>query len=1068
MKPDHSIDYPLYLLTAELENGLYWSEALFFPEVSRLAGRPPLAPLQGSLKKHMEPMTSLQLTYRQRPQRVKVQTFSVEVPPPKRSGAWSAPFCLQIFAVLHRLPLAGRLWAAHLPQLGLEVTAASPEELEREVAREVRGELQRRQILSRVVELILLQRWRKLRGKSVRLSLSDRTQSLEEKSESQLARLTRKMGGGPERAYEVEPALAQLAELLAEQNVLLVGPAGVGKSALLREFVRRRQEFRMGATAFYETSGSRLLFGEATFGGWQDRCARLIQELGKLKAILHLGNLQELLESARHRTQPYGVAGFLRPYLAAGKLQAVVEATPDQLAYVEREYPQFLESFTRLALEPAEARRTRAILAQRFPSVDPPGREAAAELHERFTSSSASPGWPVRFLNTVLRHHERPQRSHVVEAFSRQTGLPLLFLEDRIPFHRTEILDWFQQRLHGQEQAVERVVDRLGAFKSGLTRPQRPIASFLLIGPTGVGKTELARCLAEFVFQDRQRLTRLDMSEYSDPGSVRRLIGGDEMGVLVAKVRERPFQVLLFDEVEKAHPDFFDLLLQMLGDARLTDSASGRVADFSNCIILMTSNLGAASSLKGGLGFREQSQQGNFLEAVQAAFRPELINRIDEIIPFAPLSEATVLRICRQQLSLLESRDGLRNRPLELAVAPGVDAYLAQKGYDKRYGARPLQRTLDGLILAPLSQQLNAYPSQVKLKVSIEVTESGLLLSARPLNSLEKAAASEEKQRSLNERFSQLRRRYRKFEEGSVLTELRNERVRHQRSSKTVWPHQAFLERVAELGPPIEELEESALAALHEAALFEGLPERFQELQSQLQACLVEAYCLTYPQPHRVLVALYSEFPESLQQLTRAYVQWVGQQGWHVKLERVAVRKGNVLPKAPPLPDKLSQAHAQQPFSWTDQGWTRSPQLERLPIDSKALEGSAVLPSLGYLLEISGKNCLAWLSTEAGLHVHVHKGRERRVLVEVASARLHSGDPVSPFTPPAYEPPADIYRKGSIQHPVKVRTYQQDERVVQDGLGLQMALEGSAGWAEVLAALLKLCLERRAEEAVLQ
>ena len=1063
MKSNPEVEFPVYLLTAELENGLFWSEGLFFPEVSRLAGRPPLEPLKGSLKKRLEQMTSLQLAHRQRPGRVKIQAFQVDLVPPKRSGLWTEPFQLQFFAVVHQVPVSGGVWAAHLPQLQLEVTAASLPELVEEVAREVRGELQRRKILTQVVELILLQRWQNLHGKAARLQVRSLPREKEEETESQLARLTSRLMGSSQRALEREQPLQQMADLLVEQNVLLVGPSGVGKTALIHELVRRRKEFQLSATPFFETSGSRLLFGEAAFGGWQDRCDKLIQELGKLKGVLHLGNLQELLESARHQTNPYGVAGFLRPYLAGRKLQAIVEATPEQMAYVEREYPQFLEAFTPLRLEPSNGSQTRAILSGLFPTLVAQTHEAVAELHERFTSSSAAPGWAVRFLSAVVRQHPRPHRAEVVEYFSRQTGLPLLFLEDRIPFHRSQVAEWFGQRLHGQDLAVQRVVDRLAAFKSGLTRPQRPIASLLLIGPTGVGKTELARCLAEFVFQDRNRLTRLDMSEYSDPWSVKRLIGGEEMGILVSRVRDRPFQVLLFDEVEKAHPDFFDLLLQVLGDARLSDT-SGRVADFSNCLILMTSNLGADRFHKGPLGLREQSQQGGFLEAVRAAFRPELLNRIDEIIPFHPLSPDTVLRICRQELSRLTSREGLRNRPIEVVVGSGVDEHLASKGYHKLYGARPLKRTLDSLLLAPISAQINAHPAQVPLKVTLEVDGSSLRVRAVAQSTLEKASAAEEKQRKHNQKFSQLRRRYRRFERGALLTELRNEKVRHERRFKQPWPHHALLERVAELAPAIEQMEELALGALQDALLFDQLPQRFQELDDQLQAAMVSAYCLSQQDPNRILLALYSEYPEGLGRLTEAYLSFVRAQGWSLKLERVRLRKGNPPSRQPALPERLVEAHNQRPIHWTEQGWTRTPQLERTLLEPDSIP---VLPALGYILEVSGKNCAPWLRSEAGLHVHLHKGREFKILLEVSQCRMHSGDADSPYVPPAYEPPLDIHRKGVIAHPVLVRQYNQDDDVVVDSMGLKVDLPADS-WCDPVTTLLNRRLQQRAEEAVLR
>jgi len=1064
VKAQAPVKFPLYVLTALLENGLHWTEALYFPEVGRLARGTSPEPLLASLKKRLDRLAPLQMVLRQRPSRVKLKRFPVTVLPPKKnSGPWAEPIHLEVDAVIYRLRLGGkRLWAAHLPQFQLEVTAEKSAQLEAAIAKEVRSLLLRAKLLGKPGDLILMQRWQSLTGDFKRVSVQGLDPAQEEEVEKQLPRLTSRLTQeGEPRALLVDDELAQLADLLADHSVLLVGPSGCGKSALFQELARRRQDFQLAATPFFETSGARLMLGEVSFGGWQDRCQKLIEELAKIKGVVHLGNLQELLESARHSTNPYGVAGFLRPYLGAKRLQAVAEATPEQLATVEREYPQLLESFVVLRLEAATPERTRALLSRLFPAIPPQGCEAVAELHERFTSSSASPGWPVRFVHTLQRRHRRPQRSQVMEHFSRQSGLPLLFLEDNQPFVHAQVLEWFQQRLHGQDLAVERAVDRLAAFKHGLTRPQRPVASFLLIGPTGVGKTELARCLAQFVFQDRDRLTRLDMSEYSDAWSVKRLIGGAESGLLVSKVRERPFQVLLFDEVEKAHPDFFDLLLQVLGDARLSDER-GEVADFSNCLILMTSNLGAESFHKGSLGLREQSNDGQFMQAVRVAFRPELLNRIDEIIPFQALTPATVLRICQWELSRLGQRQGLRTRSVELKIGPNVDRLLADQGYHKLYGARPLKRCLDRLLLGPLSQQLNAHPAQVALKVHIEVSQTNrqaLLVRAYPQATLDKANLQQEKQRECNHAVSQLRRRYRRLEKGPAVLELRNEKVRHEQRFQTAWPHSDFLRHLDELGPRVNDLEEMALGALLDPQLFDQLPVRVGQLAEEVESALLQAYCLVQPQPHHALLALYSESRESLHFLTQAYLDALEVRGWSLKLELLTLRKGNPPALKGVLPERLQELHQQRPFTLSEQGFTWFPQLERSlwPIEKRNRP-----TAVGILIEVTGKFCSPWLRSEGGMHKLIHKGREDSVLVEASSAPRVSGDAQHPFVPPAYQPPADVHRRGALQHPVQVRTWNLDEGICLDPVVGKIPVEPGS-----LRLILEKRLFRRAGEAAL-
>ena len=237
---------------------------------------------------------------------------------------------------------------------------------------------------------------------------------------------------------------------------------------------------------------------------------------------------------------------------------------------------------------------------------------------------------------------------------------------------------WFAARVVGQSDAVNLVTDLLATVKAGLTRPNRPIASLLFIGPTGVGKTEMAKAVAEFLFGSKDRLTRFDMSEYADPVAVRRLVGGafGSEGLLTAKVREQPFSVLLLDEVEKADGSFFDLLLQVLGEARLTD-AGGRLADFRNTVVILTSNLGAESYRRGtpgfvGSGVGKAESQEHFARAVEQFLRPEMFNRLDRIVPFAPLGTEVIRTIADREWQKVLHRDGVRFRELTLDRAAGA------------------------------------------------------------------------------------------------------------------------------------------------------------------------------------------------------------------------------------------------------------------------------------------------------------------------------------------------------------------------------------------------------------
>lgn len=300
---------------------------------------------------------------------------------------------------------------------------------------------------------------------------------------------------------------------------------------------------------------------------------------------------------------------------------------------------------------------------------------------------------------------------HIAEVVSRWTGIPVTRLGQNEKHRLIGLAERLHQRVVGQDQAVGAVAEAVLRSRAGLGRPQQPTGSFLFLGPTGVGKTELAKALAEQLFDDENLLIRIDMSEYMEQHSVSRLIGAppgyvghEEGGQLTEAVRRRPYSVVLFDEVEKAHISVFNTLLQVLDDGRLTDG-QGRTVDFRNTVIIMTSNLGAEHLLSGLTGkITMQAARDRVMQAVRKHFRPELLNRLDEIVVFDPLSHEQLRKVARLQMKDVASR--LAERGIALAVTDAALDYVLAESYDPAYGARPIRRWLEKKVVTELSRML--------------------------------------------------------------------------------------------------------------------------------------------------------------------------------------------------------------------------------------------------------------------------------------------------------------------------------------------------------------------------
>jgi ATP-dependent Clp protease ATP-binding subunit ClpC len=547
--------------------------------------------------------------------------------------------------------------------------------------------------------------------------------------------LTRLAGSGrlgrlDQRDPLVERVLAALAAP-GRSSVLLVGPRDVGKTALVGEVAARMAAGdvppAMEGRRLWRISANELIAGARYTGMWQARGRALLGHARDERAVYVMGDPVGIIDAGRWSESSNNLGRLLQPAIESGEISVICECSQEALAAVAKKEPGFLEAFHRIEMrEPSAADASQIVLAAAGRLAAAHGVEfdesaviAAIELTTRFETYTALPGKAVRLLEEVVQRSvggdgsDALDREDVTAAFSQRTGLPRVILSDELRLDLNETTAFLERRVLGQQTAVSAMVDIVAIIKAGLQVGTKPLGSYFFVGPTGVGKTELAKAVAELLFSSRERMIRFDMGEYRSGDAVAKLIGSgwrsEEEGELTRRVREQPFCVLLLDEIEKAHPDVFDALLSVLGEGRLTD-ASGRTADFRNAVVIMTSNLGATRVDKQGLGFAADSGQQTetrrqrFVAEAERFFRPEFFNRIDRVVAFDSLAKESILRIARREVGRLLMREGITRRQLLIEVDDAVVDFCAEAGFDPQYGARPLQRQIEDTISRPLAR----------------------------------------------------------------------------------------------------------------------------------------------------------------------------------------------------------------------------------------------------------------------------------------------------------------------------------------------------------------------------
>jgi len=568
-----------------------------------------------------------------------------------------------------------------------------------------------------------------------------------------------------------EKEIARAMQILirrTKNNPVLIGQAGVGKTAIAEGLALRivsgdvPQELQGRKVLALEMGA--MVAGSKFRGEFEERLKAVLDEVKQAagEIILFIDELHTVV-GAGAADGAIDASNMMKPALARGELQALGATT-------EAEYRRYIEKdaalerrFQPILVEEPDAETAIEMLLALRPkyeahhkvSMTDEAIEAAVRLSQRYVTERKLPDKAVDLIDEAasklrIDAQAMPPGDMTVTTedigalVASWPGIPV----DRLVGAEADRLLHMERRLHnrvvGQDKAVTAVSDAIRRARAGLSDPNRPIGSFIFLGPTGVGKTELARALAEYLFDDEQNMVRVDMSEYMEKHSVSRLIGAppgyvgfDDGGQLTEAVRRRPFRVVLFDEIEKAHPDVFNVLLQILEDGRLTDS-HGRTVDFRNTVVILTSNLGTAEAGREGVGFLAQAslqddvaKRTNAIEeALKKAFRPEFLNRIDDTIIFDPLSVEQIGSVVG--LMMADVSDRLSEHGVSIALTDAARDWLVQKGFDAVYGARPLRRAIQRYVENDLSRKILAGDISDGDLVTVDANSDGLTFEATP------------------------------------------------------------------------------------------------------------------------------------------------------------------------------------------------------------------------------------------------------------------------------------------------------------------------------------------------
>ena len=522
-----------------------------------------------------------------------------------------------------------------------------------------------------------------------------------------------------------------------KNNPMLLGEPGVGKSAIVEGIAQRIASGHITSALARKKIVSldiaSLVAGTRYRGDFEKRIKDVIEELKTHPEIILFIDEFHMVVGAGGAQGSLDAANLLKPALARGEIQCIGATTMDEFTKIVEKDGALDRRFQKIVVEPTDIPQTISILKNLRGSYEEfhgvkftdDALEACARLTDRYVSDRCLPDKAIDALDEAgsrahlkARGHKSVDAEDIAAVVSRMTGIPVSKVAESEGSRLMKMQERLKSRIIGQDEAIETVVRAIRRGRAGLKDPGRPIGSFLFFGSTGVGKTQLAKCLAEYLFDSEDNMIRIDMSEYGEKFSASRLIGAppgyvgyEEGGQLSERVRRKPYSVVLLDEIEKANPDIYNLLLQVLDDGRLTDS-NGRTVSFRNTIVIMTSNVGTREleEYGSGIGFAQTgrdisvNRQAVLDKAIRKTFPPEFINRVDEKVFFNALSKEDLEKIVDIELSGLRKR--VQEAGYRMTVSSAVKRFVAESGYDPVYGARPLKRAVTRFIEDPVSEYI--------------------------------------------------------------------------------------------------------------------------------------------------------------------------------------------------------------------------------------------------------------------------------------------------------------------------------------------------------------------------